>query len=365
MTSASRHRVYNFSAGPATLPEPVLERAQAELLDWRGSGMSVMEVSHRGADFVEFAARSEAALREILDISDDYHVLFLAGGATLQFASVPLNLAPADARADYVLTGSWGKKAAAEAARYCEVNIAADGSASNYTRIPAPSTWKVSDDAAYLHYTPNETIVGVEFHEIPSVSRAPLVADMSSTILSRPIDVDRFGVIYAGAQKNIGAAGLAVLIVRKELTGRARKETPGVIDYKTMAESDSMWNTPPTFSWYIAGLVFDWIKQQGGLSALAERNRGKAEKLYAAIDASDFYANPVEEGCRSWMNVPFTLADDKLDKQFLTEAAESGLVNLKGHRLVGGMRASLYNAMPEAGVDALIAFMREFEQRRG
>ncbi|HUF72838.1 MAG TPA: 3-phosphoserine/phosphohydroxythreonine transaminase [Gammaproteobacteria bacterium] len=362
--SASTHRVFNFSAGPAVLPEPVLERAQAELLDWQGSGMSVMEVSHRGKDFIELAAHSEATLRELLGISDDYHVLFLAGGATLQFASVPLNLAPPGAAVDYVLTGSWGRKAVSEAERYVDVNIAADSAPSRYTEIPDPAGWQVTRDAAYLHYTPNETIVGVEFHFVPDVSDAPLVVDMSSTVLSRPIDVDRFGVIYAGAQKNIGAAGIAVVIVRKDLCGHARRETPGVIDYATMAGADSMWNTPPTFSWYVSALVFDWIKAEGGLQAMAERNRRKAEKLYAAIDTSDFYANPVRPDCRSWMNVPFTLADESLDQTFLAEADAAGLKNLKGHRLVGGMRASLYNAMPEAGVDALVAFMGEFERRR-
>jgi phosphoserine aminotransferase len=363
--AGSAHRVFNFSAGPAILPEPVLEQAQAELLDWKGTGMSVMEVSHRGADFVELAARSEATLRELLGIPEGYDVLFLAGGATLQFASVPLNLAPPGSTVDYVLTGSWGKKAAGEAARYATVNVAADGSPGNYTEIPDPAGWQISDDAAYLHYTPNETIVGVEFHFVPEVSQAPLVADMSSTILSRPIDVSRFGVIYAGAQKNIGAAGLCVLIVRKDLVGNARRETPGVIDYKTMAESDSMWNTPPTFSWYVSALVFEWIRAQGGLAALAERNARKAAKLYAAIDGSDFYSNPVRPDCRSWMNVPFTLADASLDKRFLTGAEAAGLTNLKGHRLVGGMRASIYNAMPEAGVDALISFMEEFERKQG
>jgi len=359
------HRVFNFSAGPAILPEPVLERARDEMLDWKGSGMSVMEVSHRGADFIELAARSEATLRELLGVSDDYYVLFLSGGATLQFCSVPLNLAPAGSTVDYVLTGSWGKKAASEAARYANVNIAADSSPTSYTEIPDPASWKVSDDAAYLHYTPNETIVGVEFHDVPEVSTAPLVADMSSTILSRPIDVSRFGVIYAGAQKNIGAAGICLLIVRKDLTGKARKETPGVIDYKTMAESDSMWNTPPTFSWYISALVFEWIREQGGLEVLRKRNQRKADKLYAAIDASGFYNNPVRPDCRSWMNVPFTLADPNLDKRFLELANAAGLTNLKGHRLVGGMRASIYNAMPEAGVDALISFMDEFERTQG
>jgi phosphoserine aminotransferase len=358
-------RIFNFSAGPAVLPEPVLERAQAELLDWKGLGMSVMEVSHRGPDFIEFAARSEANLRGLLTIPENYKVLFLAGGATLQFASVPLNLAAEGASVDYVLTGSWGKKAAEEAARYATVNIAADGESSRYTTIPDPAAWRTSKDAAYLHYTPNETIVGVEFHSIPDVSDAPLVADMSSTILSRPIDVSRFGIIYAGAQKNIGAAGIALLIVREDLLGRARRSTPGVIDYAVMAGSDSMWNTPPTFAWYIAGLVFEWLKEQGGLQAMAVRNQRKAAKLYAAIDASGMYTNPVDVACRSWMNVPFTLADASLEKLFLAEADAAGLTNLKGHRLVGGMRASIYNAMPEAGIDSLIEFMDDFERRRG
>jgi phosphoserine aminotransferase len=357
-------RIYNFSAGPAALPQPVLEQAREEMLDWRGLGMSVMEVSHRGRDFIEFAARAEANLRELLGVSDDYEVLFLAGGATLQFASVPLNLTAPGDTADYVLTGSWGKKAVGEAARYANVNVAADAADSKYTTIPDPQTWQVSENAAYLHYTPNETIVGVEFHFVPEVSDAPLVADMSSTLLSRPIDVSRFGVIYAGAQKNIGAAGIALVIVRRDLIGRARPETPGVIDYETMAASDSMWNTPPTFAWYIAGLVFEWLKAQGGLTAMAQRNERKAQKLYAAIDRSEFFNNPVATDCRSWMNVPFTLANPDLESLFLEESAAAGLANLKGHRLVGGMRASIYNAMPDAGVDALIDFMRDFETRR-
>lgn len=357
-------RVFNFSAGPAALPEPVLERARDEMLDWNGTGMSVMEVSHRGVDFIEFARKSEADLRELLGVPDDYKVLFLSGGATLQFASVPLNLTAPDSIADYVVTGNWGKKAVAEAERYVEVNVAADSSATNYTTIPDTSTWKLTDAAAYLHYTPNETVFGVEFHEIPEVSDAPLVADMSSTILSRPLDVSRFGIIYAGAQKNIGAAGIALVIVREDLIGRARRETPGVIDYKLMADADSMWNTPPTFSWYISGLVFEWLKEQGGLPAIGERNRRKAEKLYAAIDGSDFYSNPVDERCRSLMNVPFTLADPSLDPTFLSESKAAGLNNLKGHRIVGGMRASIYNAMPEAGIDALVEFMADFEARR-
>jgi phosphoserine aminotransferase len=347
------------------LPQPVLEQAQSELLDWKGSGMSVMEVSHRSPDFIELAARSEATLRELLGIPDDYYVLFLAGGATLQFASVPLNLAPPGSTVDYVLTGSWGKKAVSEAKRYANVNIAADASEGTFTEIPDPSGWQVSEDAAYLHYTPNETIVGVEFHFVPEVSDAPLVVDMSSSLLSRPIDVERYGVIYAGAQKNVGAAGITLLIVRKDLTGKARQETPGVIDYHTMGEQGSMWNTPPTFSWYISALVFEWIRQQGGLEVLAERNQRKADTLYAAIDSSGFYSNPVRPDCRSRMNVPFTLADDSLNQVFVEQANDAGLTNLKGHRLVGGMRASIYNAMPQEGVDALVAFMEEFERTHG
>ena len=359
------NRVYNFSAGPAALPEVVLQRAQAELLDWQGSGMSVMEVSHRSAEFVECASRAETNLRRLLGIPENYRVLFLPGGATLQFASVPLNLTSAGQTVDYVITGSWGKKAAGEAARYCEVHVAADGADGKYTTIPDPATWQISKEAAYLHYTPNETIVGVEFHSIPDVSSAPLVADMSSTLLSRPLDVSRYGVIYAGAQKNIGPAGLAVLIVREDLIGKARREAPGVLDYKVMADSGSMWNTPATFAWYMAGLVFEWLLEEGGLAVMAERNQRKSAKLYAAIDGSDLYENPVDSACRSWMNVPFTLADPGLDAQFLSESKEAGLTNLKGHRMVGGMRASIYNAMPEAGVDALIQFMADFESRRG
>jgi phosphoserine aminotransferase len=347
------------------LPEAVLQRMQAELLDWRGSGMSVMEVSHRGSDFIDFAAASEKNLRGLLGIPENYRVLFMQGGATLQFAAVPLNIAPPGAVADYVLTGNWGQKAKGEAERYVRVNVAADGAPSKFTTIPDPSTWRVSKDAAYLHYTPNETIYGVEFHSVPEVSDAPLVVDMSSTLLSRPIDVGRFGVIYAGAQKNIGPAGLAIVIVREDLLGRARRETPGVIDYKLMAENDSMWNTPATLSWYVAGLVFEWLEQQGGLKAMADINARKAARLYAAIDGSSFYTNPVDPSCRSWMNVPFTLADPNLDKQFLQESKAAGLTNLKGHRSVGGMRASIYNAMPEAGVDALISFMVDFEKRHG
>ncbi len=358
-------RVYNFSAGPAMLPEAVLRRAQTELLDWKGSGMSVMEVSHRGSEFIDCAADAERRLRSLLGVPEHYKVLFMAGGATAQFAAVPLNIAPEGSTADYVITGSWGKKAAGEAARYCKVNVAADSEPSRYTEVPAPDGWQLTPGAAYAHITPNETIVGVEFHEFPDVGDVPLVADMSSTILSRPLDVERFGIIYAGAQKNIGPAGLGIVIVREDLIGRARRQTPGVFDYKIMAEADSMWNTPPTFSWYLAGLVFEWLEEQGGLTAMGARNREKAEALYRAIDASGFYSNPVQPDYRSWMNIPFTLADAALDKQFLAESKDAGLTNLKGHRLVGGMRASLYNAMPLEGVQALIEFMADFEKRRG
>jgi len=359
-------RVFNFSPGPAMLPEAVLRRVQDELLDWQGSGMSAMEVSHRGTDFVEFAAKSERDLRDLLSIPDHYKVLFLQGGATLQFAAIPLNLAPADGVVDYVVTGNWGEKAVNEAERYVRVNVAATSKASTYTTIPDPSTWQLSKDAAYLHYTPNETVFGVEFHGVPEVETpAPLVVDMSSTLLSRPIDVSRFGLIYAGAQKNIGPAGLAIVIVREDLIGRARRETPGIVDYKLQAQNDSMWNTPATLSWYIAGLVFEWLKECGGLQAMAEINARKARKLYAAVDGSGFYKNPVEPAHRSWMNVPFTLPDPALDKPFLQESKAAGLTNLKGHRIVGGMRASIYNAMPEEGVDALVEFMADFAKRRG
>jgi len=358
-------RIYNFSPGPATLPTTVLEQARDELLDWQGTGMSVMEVSHRGRHFIEFAEQSEATLRELLDIPEHYKVLFLQGGATLQFAAVPLNLTGPDDTADYVNTGNWSTKAAAEARRYLNVNVAADGADLSYATIPDPATWQVSDDAKYLHLAVNETVVGVEFHDVPEVSDAPLAVDMSSTILSRPVDINRFGVIYAGAQKNIGPAGITVVIVREDLLDRARPETPSVTNYRMMADADSMSNTPPTFTWYVAGLVFEWIKREGGLSAMGERNRRKAAKLYAGIDTSSFYSNPVEPAYRSWMNVPFTLPDADLDAVFLRESAEAGLANLKGHRLVGGMRASIYNAMPEAGVDALLAFMAEFEARHG
>ncbi len=355
-------RVFNFSAGPAALPTEVLERAGEELLDWNGSGTSVMEMSHRGKDFMSIAAKAEADLRELMAIPDNYKVLFLQGGASSQFAMVPINLLGDKKTADYLLTGQWSKKAIAEAKRYCEVNIVADTSDSKFTTVPAEASLKFNPDAAYVHYTPNETIVGVEFPYIPDTGDVPLVADMSSTILSRPIDVSKFGIIYAGAQKNIGPAGLTIVIIRQDLIGKAKHNTPAMFDYKTHADTDSMYNTPPTYGWYLAGLVFEWLKQKGGLQGMAEINQKKAEKLYAAIEASDFYSSPVDKSCRSWMNVPFVLADSELDAKFLQEAAKQNLVTLKGHRSVGGMRASIYNAMPAEGIDALVDFMAAFEK---
>ncbi|HEC16374.1 MAG TPA: 3-phosphoserine/phosphohydroxythreonine transaminase [Sedimenticola sp.] len=358
-------RAYNFSAGPAMLPEEVLLQAQEELPDWRGSGMSVMEMSHRSKEFVSIAEQAEADLRELLAVPDDYRVLFLQGGASSQFAMVPLNLLRGKSGADYINTGSWSKKAIAEARKFCEVNIAGSSEASGFTSVPAQDELNLNPDAAYVHCTPNETIGGVEFPYVPETGGVPLVADMSSTILSRPIDVSRYGVIYAGAQKNIGPAGLTVVIVREDLIGGAAADTPAMFDYSVHAEAGSMYNTPPTYAWYLAGLVFQWLKRNGGLEAMAQINRRKAEALYDAIDNSGFYANPVDKPCRSWMNVPFTLADPDLDATFLAEAKEAGLLTLKGHRSVGGMRASIYNAMPEAGVRALIEFMAGFEQRYG
>jgi len=355
-------RVFNFSAGPAALPTEVLERAREELLDWNGTGTSVMEMSHRGKDFMSIAAKAEADLRELMAITDNYKVLFLQGGASSQFAMVPINLLGDKRTADYLLTGQWSKKAIVEAKRYCDVNIVADTSDSKFTTCPAEGSINFNPDAAYVHYTPNETIVGVEFPYIPDTGDVPLVADMSSTILSRPIDVSKFGIIYAGAQKNIGPAGLTIVIIREDLIGKAKHNTPAMFDYKTHADTDSMYNTPPTYGWYFAGLVFEWLKRKGGLQGMAEINQKKAEKLYAAIEASDFYSSPIDKNCRSWMNVPFVLADSELDAKFLEEAAKQNLVTLKGHRSVGGMRASIYNAMPVEGIDALVDFMAAFEK---
>jgi phosphoserine aminotransferase len=357
-------RVFNFAAGPATLPLEVLSQVQSEMTDWKSSGMSVMEVSHRSKAFIAVAQEAEADLRGLLNIPANYKVLFLQGGATGMFSAIPMNLATADSTVDYVNTGAWSKKAIGEAKRYCKVvNVSADEAASNYSTVPAQGALKLSPNAAYFHYTPNETIGGVEFNYVPDVGNVPLVADFSSTILSRPLDVTKYGLIYAGAQKNIGPSGIVVVIVREDLIGKARPGTPSVWDFKAMADEGSMLNTPPTFGWYFAGLVFKWLKKQGGLEAMEERNRAKAEKLYGFIDASSFYKSPVAKNGRSWMNVPFTLAKPDLDKTFCAEAAKAGLVNLEGHRSVGGMRASIYNAMSLEGVEALVNFMKDFEAR--
>ncbi len=353
-------RPYNFSPGPATLPLEVLQQAREELLDWNGSGMSVMEISHRGAPFMRVAAEAEEDLRELMAVPSNYKVLFMQGGASAQFAIVPLNLTTAASAADYIDTGHWSKKALAEAKRYCTVNVAGDAGG-DYRRVPPQSELKLNPHAAYAHFTPNETIGGVEFGYVPQTGGVPLVADMSSNILSQPIDVSRYGLIYAGAQKNIGPSGLTVVIVNQDLIGRARRETPSLFDYKAVADEHSLLNTPPTFAWYVAGLVFKWLKRNGGVAAMAERNRAKARLLYAAIDGSSLYRNAVPVDSRSRMNVTFILRKPELDAPFIEQAAAAGLANLKGHRVLGGMRASLYNAMPLAGVEALTEFMREFE----
>lgn len=358
-------RVLNFSAGPGVMPEPVLERAAAEMLDWGGRGLSVMEMSHRSDEFIGIAARAEAGLRTLMGIPANYRVLFLQGGATLQFAMVPMNLRAPGASADYLETGQWSKKAIEEARKSGPVNVVASAAGSRFTCIPPRDTWACDPSASYLHYTSNETIGGVQFHHVPDAGGVPLVCDMSSDILSRPIDVSRFGVIYAGAQKNIGPAGLTVVIVREDLLGRAPASTPAMLDYAVQASSESMYNTPPTWAIYIAGLVFDWLRDLGGLDEMARRNAAKAGLLYELLDATEFYRCPVATGERSLMNIPFTLRDAKLDDRFLQEAEAGGLQQLKGHRSVGGMRASLYNAMPQAGVEALVAFMRDFERRNG
>jgi phosphoserine aminotransferase len=358
-------RVFNFGAGPAMLPFEVLEQVREELTDWRGSGMSVMEISHRSKSFVAVAQELEALLRELAGIPPEYKILLPQSGATAQFAAVPLNLAKSYSVVDYVNTGVWSIKAIAEAGNFCKVHIAADCIASRYTTVPDAVDLRFTPLASYVHYTPNETIGGVEFPYVPSTGSVPLVADMSSTILSRPLDVTKFGLIYAGAQKNLGIPGFCVVIVREDIIGRARPGTPQVLDYQALAEEASLLNTPPTFTWYVAVLVLKWIKAQGGLSAMAECNRAKAEALYRTIDDTGFYRNAVEKKCRSRMNIPFTLANSALDKKFLSEARTAGLDNLEGHRSIGGMRASLYNAMPLAGVQALSDFMVEFERRNG
>jgi phosphoserine aminotransferase len=355
-------RAFNFSPGPAALPTEVLEQARAELLDWQGSGMSVMEVSHRSPEFLEVAASAEADLRALLSIPDTYRVLFLQGGAAAQFSLVPMNLTAPGETVDYIDTGYWSKQAIGTARRYLNVHLAADAGG-DYTRVPRQDELKLDATSRYVHYTPNETIGGVEFGYIPATGAVPLVADLSSTILSRPLDVSKFGLIYAGAQKNIGPAGLTVVIVRDELLGHARAETPPVFDYRQVADQQSMRNTPPTFAWYMAGLVFKWLRQRGGLAAMQETNRRKAQLLYAAIDASALYRNPVAPEARSWMNVVFTFAKPALEGAFLEQAERAGLRALRGHRAVGGMRASLYNSMPIEGVEALVDFMQQFERQ--
>ncbi|OAV01951.1 Phosphoserine aminotransferase [Moraxella catarrhalis] len=361
-------RFANFCAGPATMPTAVLERAQAEMLDWQGLGASVMEVSHRSTDYIEMAQKAEADLRQLMGISDEYAVLFLQGGASLQFSAIPLNLMNGGT-ADYLETGTWSNKAYKEAKRYeslglGQVNLVATGSETQFSDVPDPSTWQLTEGASYFHYCPNETIHGVQMFDVPTVE-APIVADMSSCILSEPISVDKFGVIYAGAQKNIGPAGLTLVIIRKDLLDQASAWCPIVMNYKNQHANDSMLNTPSTYAWYLSGLVFEWLLEQGGVEAIAKVNRAKADALYAAIDGSDFYDNKVNPKYRSIMNVPFHLADDSLDKLFLEESKKAGLLNLKGHRAVGGMRASIYNAITLEQVQSLTAFMAEFERKHG
>ena len=355
-------QIYNFSAGPAVLPKPVLEKAQAEMLDWHGSGMSVMEMSHRGKEFTGILAKTEADLRTLLNIPSNYKVLFLQGGAIAENAMIPLNLLD-EKSADYVVTGGWSKRSVEDASAYGKINVVASTEAEKYTYVPAFSNWKLNKNAAYLHICTNETMSGVEFDGIPDAGEVPIVADMSSHILSRKIDVSKYGVIYAGAQKNIGPAGLCIVIVREDLLNRASKLTPAVFNWKIQAENHSMINTPPTYSIYIAGLVFEWLLAQGGVEAIEKINIAKAELLYNYIDSTDFYSNSVAINNRSRMNIPFFLQDESLNEAFLKAAEVHGLLQLKGHRAVGGMRASIYNAMPLEGVQALVSFMQDFENK--
>ena len=358
-------RPFNFSPGPAALPEPVLRRAADEMLDWHGSGMSVMEMSHRGQEFISIQADAEARLRRLLGIGADYMVLFLQGGAIGQNAIVPMNLLRGKASADYVDTGDWSKRSIEEAGHFCTVNVAASGEAGGYSAIPPRDEWRLDPRAAYVHICSNETIIGLEYHWTPDTGAVPLVADMSSNILSRPIDVSRYGLIYAGAQKNIGPAGVTLVIVRQDLLGGAMPTTPSAFDYTVQAAHDSMINTPPTFAIYLAGLVFEWLEHQGGLPAMAERNRAKADLLYGCLDRSGFYRSSIARADRSLMNVTFHLPDTRLDAPFLDGAKAAGLLQLKGHRVVGGMRASIYNAMPIAGVQALVTYLQDFAERHG
>jgi len=355
-------RVFNFSAGPSMLPETVLQQAQAEILDWRGTGMSVMEMSHRGAEFMSIAEQMKQDLIDLMGIPANYKVLFLQGGATGQFSFIPQNILRGKSKACYLDTGAWSSKALKDAKAFAEVVVSASAKDKNYTYIPAATEWALDSEAAYLHYTSNETIHGVEFQETPDAQGLPLVCDMSSNILSRVIDVSRYGIIYAGSQKNMGPAGVTVVIVRDDLIGQVDPRLPEVFNYEVQAKNDSMLNTPATYSWYLVGLVLQWLKQQGGVAAIEQRNIAKAARLYAAVDNSALYFNPVAKTDRSRMNVPFILRDESLDKAFVKESEAAGLLALKGHRSVGGMRASIYNAMPDAGVDALIAFMAEFER---
>jgi phosphoserine aminotransferase len=361
-------RVFNFSAGPAVLPLEVLQQAAAEMTDWHGSGMSVMEMSHRGEEFMSIHAAALRDARELLAVPENYKILFLQGGGLGQNAIVPMNLLgrkPQPAVVDFVQTGSWTTKSLNEARKYCTVNIAASSAASKFTTIPPRDMWKLSKDAAYVHICTNETIDGVEYHFTPDVGDVPLVADMSSHILARQVDVSKYGVIFGGAQKNIGPAGLTLVIVREDLIGHALSICPSAFDWKVIAENNSMFNTPPTYAIYIAGLVFQWLKRQGGVAAMEQRNIAKAALLYDYLDASGFYQNRVAGDCRSRMNVPFYLRDDALNTAFLAGAKERGLLQLKGHKSVGGMRASLYNAMPIEGVQALVAYLKEFETKNG
>lgn len=358
-------RVFNFSAGPAVLPETVLQQAAAEMLDWHGSGMSVMEMSHRGKEFISIHADAEKDLRELLAVPANYKVLFLQGGAIAENAIVPMNLLRGRSVADYVNTGEWSKKSIKEAKKYCNVNVAASSEDRKFTYIPPQQSWKLSPEAGYVHICSNETIGGLEYHWVPDTGAVPLVADMSSHILSRPVEVSRYGLIYGGAQKNIGPAGLTLVIVRDDLIGHAAAFTPSAFDYKQQAEADSMFNTPPTYAIYVAGLVFKWLKAQGGLAEIERRNIAKARLLYDYLDQSKFFVSPVEPRDRSRMNVPFKLRNEALDEAFLKGAKAHGMVQLKGHRSVGGMRASIYNAMPIEGVRQLVAYMREFEDRYG
>jgi len=358
-------RAINFSAGPAALPEEVLKTAAEEMLDWHGSGMGVMEMSHRGKEFISIHAEAEADLRELMAIPKNYKVLFLQGGAIAENAIIPMNMLRGKSSADYINTGEWSKKSIKEAKKYCTVNVAASSEDRNFSYIPRRETWKLNPDAAYVHVCTNETIGGLEYHWVPDTGNVPLVADMSSHILSRPVDVSRYGLIYAGAQKNVGPAGLTLVIVRDDLIGKALPATPSAFDYQQQAENDSMLNTPPTYAIYIAGLVFKHLKKRGGLAAVEKDNIAKAKLLYDCLDASSFYVSPVDKADRSRMNVPFKLKDEALDGAFLKGTEALGMVQLKGHRSVGGMRASIYNSMPIAGVQKLVEYMKDFEKKNG